>query len=187
MCTGSLRGLNIVAAELHLLHLWAFGIGALLQCSLAWSQQAVWKPCRFAAAGKAAPLLSAAETAQNVARLAEACCRSGELADEAPLIQLLHICSTALSADIVATACTVPPATTSGRRRPGWQSDWMHAVATAMQVRPCHSHLIWPAAHCRFASAHGPLSGTLKVLIDDDRVGIRCSTRNMYIWLPHKR
>lgn len=168
--------------RLHCTHcicgLWHLSNVAMLSGA---SQHDARKLHRFAAAGRCAPLLSAAETAQNAARLAAACCSSGKLADETYLVQLLHICSTALSANIVATACTVPQATTSGRQRQGWQSDWMHAVATAMQVRPCHSHLIWPAAHSRFTSAHVPLSGTLKVLKDHDRVGSRCSTRSRHM------
>ena len=65
---------------------------------------------RFAAAGGAAPLLPPAEAALRVAQLAEACCSSGELADEADLVQLLHNCCEALQADITAAGPSPPPA-----------------------------------------------------------------------------
>ena len=45
-----------------------------------------------------------------MAQLAEACCSSGELADEANLVQLLHNCCEALHADITAAGPTPPPA-----------------------------------------------------------------------------
>jgi hypothetical protein len=73
-------------------------------------------PCicfrRFAAAGGAAPLLPPPEMALRVAQLAEACCSSGELADETDLVKLLHNCCAALHADITAAAETPPPAAT---------------------------------------------------------------------------
>ena len=60
------------------------------------------------------PLLSAAATAQYAALFAAACIQYNVVAYLTPLIQFLHHCSAALSADVLATAARTALATADG-------------------------------------------------------------------------
>ena len=60
------------------------------------------------------PLLPAATTAQYAALFAAACIQFNVVAYLTPLIQFLHHCSAALSADVLATAAPTAPASADG-------------------------------------------------------------------------
>lgn len=64
--------------------------------------------------GGVAPLLAADASALCALLLAAECCTANELDDEAPLLQLLHRCSAALSADVAAAALSNRPAVAVG-------------------------------------------------------------------------
>jgi hypothetical protein len=64
---------------------------------------------RFAANSGAVPVFPAEETALYAAQLADTSGASGQLEDEAPLIQLLDRCSAALAADVVELAAPPEP------------------------------------------------------------------------------
>ena len=84
--------------------------------------------------GGAVPWLTAQASALHAAQLAESCYLSGKTDDEAPLMQLLHHCSAALSADISAAPVPVMPAAAHA----GAGADAGTAAApTTTGVSPC--------------------------------------------------
>ena len=69
---------------------------------------------RFVAGGGTVPWLSKAIAASAALQLAATCCDAGRLEDEAPLLRLLHDCTTALRADVSAAASAREPAAAAG-------------------------------------------------------------------------
>ena len=69
---------------------------------------------RFVAGGGTVPWLSKGVAASAALQLAATCRDAGRLEDEAPLLRLLHDCTTALHADVSAAASAQQPAAAAG-------------------------------------------------------------------------
>jgi hypothetical protein len=94
--------------------------------------------CRYVATGGVVPLMSASAAAVYAAGFAEAAFRADNLINEAPLIQLLQHCSTALAVELSELdSPTAPPAAevSAGSERPTAPAAGAAAAAAAAKLR----------------------------------------------------
>jgi hypothetical protein len=83
------------------------------------------------------PYLPKHLSATAALRLAETACTGGSLHDEAPLHQLLHVCSAALCADVLAAASAREPAAAAGiAATDAITAGAAHAGAAPAAVKP---------------------------------------------------